>query len=177
MNHTRNPFIPSGIRALDESIDLQLDNLRRAAVDSAGWDRAENQIQGIRTAMVCIDQPRYAATIFDVAEAITACRAGRYGPGWKSDYNKVPAPGAGGIMTDIRNAPKLGLSHLKAITRYRDAVIKREKLLGRPGDKSNFENLQHWLAMALAHAGLHAEDELAQARLDAGSDLDIDPYS
>lgn len=39
MTHTRNQFIASGIEALDQHIDLLIDNLRAAEYDSEDWHK------------------------------------------------------------------------------------------------------------------------------------------
>lgn len=85
MGHNRNNFIPSGNRALDQMIDNQLDNLRAAEFDSEAWHAAENQLQGIRSALACIDRDRYADCVISIANVIVDVRYGRQrqpdGPG------------------------------------------------------------------------------------------------
>lgn len=77
MTHTRNKFVQSGIPELDKVIDLQFDNLRQAEVDSEDWLRAYNQLQGIRTALACIDKAGYEACVYDVAQEIADIWLGR----------------------------------------------------------------------------------------------------
>jgi hypothetical protein len=61
----RNLIEPTGNESLDNAIDLLIDKLRNP--DTAS--NAENQLQGIRTALACL-HPEMRLTTHDVAEAI-----------------------------------------------------------------------------------------------------------
>ena len=87
MAHNRNNFVPSGNRGLDQMIDNQIDNLRAAEFESAAWHAAENQMQGIRSALACIDPDRYADCVISMANVIVDIHYGR--------QRQAPVPGSG----------------------------------------------------------------------------------